>query len=339
MKILITGANGFIGSNVVRKFFRTHEVTALVRETSNTEFIDNYPVKIIKNNLKDYSVLKEFCSDMDLVIHIAALAADWGEYEKFYETNVNFSVELIKAIDDKTKFIYISSNAVLGEEDSTFEKDENADYKPVLNYTMEKSFPCAMNFYRLTKAIGEELLIKHAEKNKIDLTVLRPVWVFGPREFHAGPYEYCKTVMDGIPLMPGTSKNKFHVIYVEDLAGIILKISESMKKGINIYNLGNKEIPLMEDYWKEFCKNLKKKKPINIPEWILFVPGFLMELFYTILKIKTPPLFTRARIYMFYANNMYNTEKVFKDYEINNMTPLDKAIRKTVRWWKLNKYL
>jgi len=339
MKVLITGATGFIGSHLTKVFHRNHDVTVLVRKNSRRDFISRYPIKFLEGDLRDENFLAESLRGFDLLIHAGAKVSDWGEYQDFFETNVLGSLRLIEALPDRTRMIYVSSNAVLGEEDCSQAKDEDEPYKPVCPYFLESFLPSGMNHYRLSKTIAEQMILHKAEIKKIDLTVIRPVWVFGPLEFHAGPYEYCKTLLSGIPVMPGSSKNRFHCIFVEDLAKLVLCVAEKQRQGIFVYNAGNPEIPLMEEYWELFSKALGTSKPHIFHPFLLYPLAIFLEIIWTLFKAKKPPLFTRARLYMFHANNVYSVEKIRSDFGFEAFTPFSRAVRKTVRWWRMNKFL
>jgi nucleoside-diphosphate-sugar epimerase len=58
-----------------------------------------------------------------------------------------------------------------------------------------------------------------------------------------------------------------------------------------------------------------------------------------LLKIKKPPLLTRARVEMFYCNNIYDVSKAKRELNFVASTPLDTGIEKTVMWWKQNGFL
>ncbi|NLF96335.1 MAG: NAD-dependent epimerase/dehydratase family protein [Candidatus Riflebacteria bacterium] len=339
--ILITGANGFIGSHIVRAFCKPRhaKVTALVRPSSDLRFIRRYPIEMMHGDLASGSFDPAQMQNFDTIVHAGGKVGDWGDYQDFYRTNVLGSLALFNATRHDSGFVYISSNAVLGEEDEAQAKAENAERRPVLEYAFENLLPSAMNHYRLSKAVSEMLLIARAKQTGRRLTVIRPVWVFGPREFNAGPYEYCKTVKGGMPLMPGCDSNRFHTIYAGDLANIVVKVSENIKDGINIYNVGNPQVELMTDYWSAFCAAIGVKVPRHIPKWLLYPPAMLMEAVCSLAGTAEPPLFTRARVYMFYASNVYNVSKVIDDYKVDHFTSLEKATRITVRWWRMHGYL
>ena len=339
MNVLITGASGFIGSHLTKVFCRRHAVSVLVRQDSNRDFLRHYPITLLEGDLRDRAFLTQAAKGFDLVIHAGGKVNDWGSYPDFLETNVQGSLNLLEALSPGTRLIFFSSIAVLGEEDCRTPKDEESPYKPVCPYLFESWLPSGMNHYRLTKTLAEQMLIQKAEISGLALTVIRPVWVFGPREFHAGPYEYCKSVQDGLPALPGSWDNLFHVIFVEDLARLTLRIAEAQRPGIQVYNAGQPEIPLMSDYWKLFCQAMGLAQPRVFPPWLLYPLALLLEILWTLAGARNPPLLTRARLYLFAANNVYSAQKVCREFAFHDFTPLPRAVRKTVRWWKLYKYL
>lgn len=342
MKILVTGANGFIGSHIARAFCRAGEsdITALVRPSADIRFIRRYNVGIIHADLCIKESLNPGClQQYNTIVHAAAKVGDWGDYREFYTTNVLGSIRLFDSTSSDSTFIYISSNAVLGEEDNLSEKCEYSPYKPELKYFLESFMPSAMNHYRVSKAIAEMFLVKRAQKTGRRLIVVRPVWVFGPREMHAGPYEYCKAVASGLKLMPGSVKNSFHTIYVSDLARIVAAIASNPRNGVSIYNVGNPDVPRMSDYWGMFCDAMRVERPGYLPKWLLYLPATILEAGCKFLGCTDPPLFTRARVYMFYANNIYNVSKVIDEYGIKCFTSHKKAVNTTVRWWRRYGYL
>ncbi len=73
MKTLITGANGFVGSAVLRLLLDAgHEVRALVRTGSNRQNLANLPVEIIEGDLTDSLSLKNAVTNCDYLFHVAA---------------------------------------------------------------------------------------------------------------------------------------------------------------------------------------------------------------------------------------------------------------------------
>lgn len=340
-KIFVTGGTGFIGSNLIRELVKqNYRVRALTRKSSNLRFISGYDTEIVKGDLRNLREVENAMRGCDIVIHVAALARDWGRKRDFYDVNVGGTENVLKAskANNIKHLIHLSTNAVLGEEDCLQAKDENSPYNCRYPYFLSNFWESDMNHYRCSKMRAEKAAISFCEENDINLTVLRPVWVYGPREFHSGPYYFCKYILDGMRLLQGCRTNKFHVIYVGDLAKIITKILRKRQEGINIYNVGSEYVPTMDEFWRLFCKYLKVKPPVYLPKFLTYPIGVLTEAIYKSLRIKHSPDLTRARVAMAYDNNVYDVSKIHRELNFKE-TPLEKGVKTTVRWWRRNGFL
>jgi nucleoside-diphosphate-sugar epimerase len=342
MKIFVTGATGFIGSHLVSRLIEAgHDVSAYIRETSSLKYLPKERIKIIYGDIKNYSQLQKALNGFDVVYHTAALVSDWAEKKDFYQTNVEGTINVLKSCkENKIKRLILTSTiGVLGEEDCKTAKNENSPYNPRINYFLSNIFESDMNHYRITKMIAEKEAIEFCKKHDICLIIIRPTWVYGPREFNSGPFNFCKAVLNGLPIAPIGKNNRFHVVYVEDLTKAMVLALEKNLPGINTFIIGNEQAPFINEYLGKFCKTLKVNIPHSIPQ-IFFQPiGFFLELIYKLLKIKKPPLLTRARVEMFYCNNIYDVSKAKRELNFVASTPLDTGIEKTVMWWKQNGFL
>ena len=171
-KIFITGASGFIGSHLLDSLIKEqYEVTVLLRPTSNLRFLPIKKVKVCYGDIREYENLKNFMKGCDTVFHVAALAADWGEKKDFYEINVIGAQNVINAANEQgiKRIVFISTNAVLGEEDEKNPKPETASYKPKMAYFLSNIFESDMNYYRETKMLAEKESIKIARENNLNL--------------------------------------------------------------------------------------------------------------------------------------------------------------------------
>jgi nucleoside-diphosphate-sugar epimerase len=340
--VAVTGANGFLGSHIVRSLCRAgHRVVALVRPGSSIEFLKHTEARVVRVDYGDEAALAQALESVEVLVHNAALASDWAPRVAFVEANVETVARVIRAAKAAgvVRLVHISSNAVVGEEDCREAKAEDAPYRPRARYVLESIFPSSMNDYRETKAKGEQQAIALSQAFGFDLTVLRPVWIYGPRERNAGPYEYCQTILSGIPWMPGSRSNRFHAVYVGDVARAVVAVVQRQPPGIKIYHVGPVEAPLQYDYFGCFARHLGVRQPRTIPRGLLLPFVLILELLYWLFRSKTPPLLTRARLEMFYANNVYDTRAITRELAFAADTRLDRGVRLTVRWWRLCGYL
>ncbi len=341
-KVIITGGTGFIGSHIISEFCNNGiEIGCLVRESSNLSNINGLNIQMKYGDLQDLQSLIESFKGYSFVIHNAAYVRDWGDYKIFYKTNIEGTLNVLTAcIENGIKDIIMTgSNAVYGEEDTKEIKDETFDYNSHYKYFLDRIFSCKLNYYRDTKAIATRKAIKFGQDNNLNLTILEPIWVYGEREFNTGFYEYIKTAKSKVPFIPGSKRNKFHVIYAGDLARAYYLAFNKKLQGINRIVIGNKKADLMDYIYSLFCKEANVKKPRRLPKWMIYPFGFITELIYTILRSKKPPLLTRGRVNMFYDNIEYSVKKSEILLGFTNRYSLEEGITRTVQWYKENGFI
>lgn len=341
-KIIITGGNGFIGSHIVEAFCRHgHDITCLVRPTADVTALNDLPVKIIFGDITDYSALESHFHGFDRLIHNGALARDWGALEDFRRTNVEGVDNILRAAaaNGISDIIMTGTISSYGEEDYPGIKDENSPFKPHYPYFLHRIFPSAMNYYRESKTEGVRRAMRFAEEKGLNLTILEPVWVYGERELHSGFYEYIKSAKAGLPVTPGTKRNKFHVIYAGDLAEAYVRAHERKLQGVHRLIIGNPRADSHDEIMTLFCREAGVRKPKNVPKWVVYPIGFVLELLWTIFRISCPPLLTRARVNMFYDSIEYSGEKARHLLGEFCHHDLRAGIGRTVQWYRDNNYL
>ncbi len=218
MKILVTGATGFVGSHLCERLSEAgHEVFALARNPNKfAEF--NVPGTMIQGSLderKDHEWIQTLPSDLDAVIHTAGIvhSFDWSD---FYSVNTRATEKLIEDLKKKyptsLKFVLISSQAASGPADVDNKKKEHHDPRPVSHYGKSKRYA--------------EISLNHLAPLSWDKTIIRPPMVIGPRD--PAILEVFKMVKSGLVLVAGMNgmKNRYSFVCVHDLVGVIVKAVE-----------------------------------------------------------------------------------------------------------------
>jgi len=336
-KVMITGATGFIGSHIVRVFCENQvEVGCLVRKGSKITNLEGLEVEFRIGDIRSSGDLTRAFAGYDWVIHNAAKVSDWGDYSDFYQTNVTGTVNVLTAcVQAGIKNVLITgSNSVYGEENNLTIKDEVYPYNSHYRYFGDRLFPCKLNYYRDTKALAKKEALAFATRHDLNLTIIEPVWVYGERELNGGFYEYLKTAKMGIPFVPGTKHNKFHVIYAGDLARAYVLAYTKRLAGQSCILIGNEQAESMDRIYGLFCSEAGLKKPGNLPKALSYPAALLMELLYTLVNSSKPPLLTRGRVNMFYDNLELSVEKAERILGFKNSISLEEGIKRTVLWYK-----
>ncbi len=335
--VMITGATGFIGSHLIRAFCENQVgVGCLIRNDSNQINLKELSVEIKTGDIENIEDLTKAFSGYEWVIHNAAKVSDWGDYEEFYQTNVIGTVNVLRACVRAgiNNILMTGSNSVYGEENCDIIKNEQSPYNSHYPYFGDGLFPCKLNYYRDTKALAKKEALAFAARHNLNLTILEPVWVYGEREFNTGFYEYLKAAKEGIPFVPGTKQNNFHVIYAGDLAKAYFLAFKKQLTGIHCILVGNQRSENMDKIYELFCSEAGLKKPGNLPKALVYPVAFLMELLFTLFHSPSPPLLTRGRVNMFYDNIEFSVEKASQVLGFRNSFSLEEGVRRTVLWYK-----
>lgn len=244
MKLLFTGASGFLGNHVRPILEKTYQVIT-VGLTSE----DNYTVNIAK----EVPELKEHC---EIVLHAAGKAhvVPRTEEEKkaFYDVNLQGTKNLCAALEKSgipQAFIFISTVAVYG-----CEFGSNITEKHPLNGDTP---------YALSKIQAEEFLTEWCNKHGVILSIIRPSLIAGPNP-PGNLGAMIKGIKTGRYLSIGGGKARKSVLMVEDIAHLVPIL---VKRG-GIYNVCDDEQPSFRQLETVICTQLGKKLPISIPFWV-----------------------------------------------------------------------
>jgi nucleoside-diphosphate-sugar epimerase len=208
--VLVTGANGFIGSHLTEALLaRGYRVRCMVRQSSDLRYIQHLPVEWTHADLSEPEHLRRACQDVDMVCHCAALTRALDQ-ETFLRINAEGTEALawaaFEANPDLRRFLYVSSQTVVGGARSA---DDLMD---------ESRPPQPLDWYGKSKWAAEQAL--HSLDGRLPLTIIRPSVVFGPRDRDL--YSYFDLVNHHLELRLGRDERWVSLIYVLDLVDLLV---------------------------------------------------------------------------------------------------------------------
>ena len=181
----VTGANGFIGSQVVRELLRRgFEVTALVGADLGTENLADLPVKLRELDVLDPAGVRRALAGSDAIVHSAACYAFWlRDPRDFYRVNVEGTRNVLAAARELgcRRIVYTSSTATLSPGFRTREaKGEPEDEENVLDLRRFRGH------YKMSKAMGEVVALREAARG-LPVMIVHPTSVLGPGDRRPTP--------------------------------------------------------------------------------------------------------------------------------------------------------
>lgn len=325
---LVTGAAGFLGSNVCSQLLdRGDKVRAFV--LPNDPAIKYIPeeVEIIQGDLCDLNSLETFFAVPEgintIVIHVASMVTVNPDFnQKLVDVNVGGTKNIIsKCLEHKEcdKLVYVSSTGAIPELPKGQKIRETYDFNP------DK----VVGWYSRTKAMATQEVLDAVKGKGLNACVVHPSGILGPNDFAIS--ETTGTIIRIINgEMPIGMQGSFNLCDVRDLAHGCIMAAEKGRKG-QCYILGNKEVTL-----KEICQMISKEcgcKPIKfyLP---LGIANFIAKIAERkAAKTGEKPMMTTFSVYNLARNNSFDYTKA--KHELGYKTrSYNETIRDEVAWLK-----
>lgn len=311
MKILVTGAAGFIGSHTAERLQQLgHDVLGIdnfspyysleLKELNKKALQDN-GVRIIKKDLRDNDLSDKLPNDIDYIFHFAAQPgiSSTSTFEDYFSNNIIGTKNLIDyalQCQNFKMFVNIGTSSIYGLE-ATFPED---------------FAPKPASHYGVTKLAAEQLVLQKSRELQMTACSLRLYSVIGPRERPEKMYTKliaCGYNNDAFPLFEGSETHLRSFTYVGDIVdGVVSVIGKETVVNGEIINLGTEVEHTTQEGIEAVETILDKKIDINV-----------------IAKRAGDQLRTKA-----------NIDKARKLLDYNPQTTLLESVKSQVDWYKEN---
>lgn len=258
MRVCITGATGFLGGALLRRFLdENYHVTILARTGAKALALSDCGVHIVTGDLANADALKRAVERADFVFHAAAKVASGGTKQDFFEANVHGTETVLHACRAASvgRLVYISSLAVYGPIQAGQRIDENTPLDP---------FSQKRDFYAHSKIEADHLAADFARRTGLPVTIVRPGIIFGPGR--ALPIGLLGFRLGGRPFVFGKAQNRIPLNYIENLVDAIQASALRSTQTLEQFNVVDDDDLTLEQYHAA-RGSLEKKPAIFLPAW------------------------------------------------------------------------
>ena len=322
---LVTGATGQLGSHIVEQLRLAGEtVRVLVRPGRDRAFLQGQGVEIIEGDLRDPAAVGTAVKGAAIVYHCAAKVSDWGPWREFEEEAITGTRNIVAAclLAKVQRLLHVSSISVYGH-----------PYLADAGEQITEDTPLGQRFWLWDYYPRAKLLSEQIAREYGDTTVVRPSWLYGPRDRVTIPRVIPALLSRKVPII-GSGENYLNIIYAADVArGAILAANHpnAVGQAFNLCSAGEvKQIDLLNTLTDALSlPRIAKRVPYGLA--IRF--AFVQELFKRMIFSKKPPRITRRAIYLIGRSTQYSTEKARTWLDWKPEIDIREGVRRTLEWF------
>jgi nucleoside-diphosphate-sugar epimerase len=330
MRVLVTGATGFIGGHLLRSLVaQRNRVRALVRHENRGLALAEAGVELVWGDLTDRETVRAAVSGVEAVCHLAAVRDAWGIPASVYQrVNVEGTRYLLEAAAEAGvhRFLYCSSVGVACYP-GNLEADETLPFRE----------PTSQVFYHRSKAQAERTVLEWASAGRVPAVVVRPVIAYGPEDERGMVTRMVMLLAQGRFLLVGNGRGHVDLVYVDDLvAGMCL----ALERGVvgTVYILSGTAPIQVRALVAKICDLLgRRPPPIHVPAPIARAAGWGMETLYRagdrlgVLDGKEP-FITRDKVATLTMDWGFSHARASQELGYRPQVNYDEGLRRTLDW-------
>lgn len=321
MRVMVTGATGFLGGHVAERLRESgHHVRALVRKGSDTALLQTWGVELIEGDLGNEASVKRACEGMDAVVHCAAKVGDWGPVEEYRKVNVeDFRFLLDACLQNHVGRLVLVSSLGVYEAKDHFGTDETAPL-PARH----------IDGYTQTKVESENLAMQYYREKGLPLVVIRPGFIYGPRDRNVMP-RILGNLKARLVTYFGSRQKKLNNVYVGNVVEAVeLALSPQAPLG-EAFNITDSETVTKKVFFERIADLANLPRPFAT--WPMWFARFMCGTFETAGKtFGFAPVLSGARLKFMGLNLDYSIEKAKRELGYQGKTSFDDGMRQTIDW-------
>jgi nucleoside-diphosphate-sugar epimerase len=325
---LVTGATGLLGSHIVEQLRRRDlPVRVLVRPGSDRAWLETQELEFAQGDITDPPSLKRACEGVDVVYHSAAKVGDWGPWQEFQRITIDGTRNVVEAAvaAGVRRLVHISSISAYGYYTDPIEVDETFD----LGYKLYR-----WAYYSKSKVEAERIVWEAYRAGRIELTVIRPAWIYGERDRTTIARLY-RMVKSGQAKILGRGDNRLNVVYAGNIAEAAITAAAMPEANGQAFNCSNDGCITQQEYFDLLARAIGAP-PVtrHVPYRLAYFAGFVLECVGHLFRWQRPPFITRYAVWLMGRRSYFSAEKARRVLSWQPTVTYDAGVPATVRWYR-----
>jgi nucleoside-diphosphate-sugar epimerase len=331
MRALVTGAAGFIGSHVVERLASAgHSVRGMVRTPAQQETVRNLGAEPVRGDVTRPATLRAAADGVDTVIHVAARVTDWGDWPAFEAATVRGTRNALRAAVEAgvRRFVLVSSVAVYDNRvgDRLHVVPEDTPHNGVGDRLLGN--------YSRAKVLAEEAAWEFHARDDLEVTAIRPAWVYGPRDRTVLPrlVEYFNSPLS---CWFGRRDPVIDPIYVTDVSDCIILAATRPQAAGQAYNVAPVEEIRLRHFLGRLCGTLGVRVPRwSINEQLILSLARCVEAGARWIGMRDPPFLTVGAVAIVTCDRHYDPSKATRELGWKPAVSMEQGIDLTAQWFR-----
>ncbi|CAI7782000.1 unnamed protein product [Closterium sp. NIES-54] len=326
MRILVTGATGFLGTALVTRLVEVgHNVRVLVRRSSD---VSDLPLAAERayGDVTDGASVLAAAEGCEAAFHLAALVQAWWPDERAFErVNVGGLENMLQALRETAslqRLVYVSSFFALGPTDGA-----------IGDSSQEHTGQDFCTEYERTKWVADKVARRAVESEGLHVVLVYPCVIYGPGRISASNL-VVKMIADHfqgrLPGLLGSGTRLNNFVHVND---VVLGLLAAHHRGTpgRRYILGGENASMVQLFQAVQRATGKAPPRLRLPLWLVAVLGWVSVL---VAKMGGPiPIFTHQSVRAFNHDWAYSSEQAQQDLEYSPLS-LEEGLRDTLTWMR-----
>ncbi|NTU91069.1 MAG: NAD-dependent epimerase/dehydratase family protein [Chlorobiaceae bacterium] len=321
--VLVTGASGFIGSHLVERCLREGwRVRALVRKGNpRIGTLRRQGVEVTEGDVRDDRAVDAAVRGCGVVFHAAALTSDWGPKRDFMEINVGGTKRICDAAlrHGVERLVHVSSFECFPHY-RLDRIDETTPYAP------------RGASYADTK-IGSTVEAWSAARKGLGVSVLHPVWVYGPGDRTLVPL-LADMIRRG-QMLYWSRNARMSLVYIDNLVDLCMLAATHPSAAGEAYLACDMENMTFEGFCNRIASAIGAKQPsLYLPYGLVYSLAGVMETVFRLLRSRKRPMVTRQAVELLASKAFIDASKARRTLGWQSGVSQEEGIRRTLEWLK-----